>query len=75
MSPAMTERIIQAGEAADAQEKRNGSKLPYQAYAVHTSTKPLSMYGAPQWAMCFPQCFPYGDGVFGLPRANALTFQ
>jgi hypothetical protein len=27
------------------------------------------------WAMCFPDCFPYGDGVFGLPRAETLTFQ
>ena len=33
------------------------------------------MYSAPTWAMCFPHCFPYGDGVFGLPRAKTLTFQ
>ena len=33
------------------------------------------MYNAPLWAMCFPDCFPYGDGVFALPRENPLTFQ
>ena len=25
--------------------------------------------------MCFPTCFPYGDGVFGLPCTKPLTFQ
>ena len=25
--------------------------------------------------LCFPDCFPYGDGVFGLPREKPLTFQ
>ena len=25
--------------------------------------------------MCFPHLFPYGDGVFGLPRQKPLTFQ
>ena len=33
------------------------------------------MYSPAQWAMCFPHCFPYGDGVFGLPRARPLSFQ
>ena len=35
----------------------------------------MSMYGPEQWAMCFPHLFPYGDGVFGLPRREGLTFQ
>ena len=46
-----------------------------EAYAQGTSSKPMSMYGPEQWAMCFPHLFPYGDGVFGLPRATPLTFQ
>ena len=25
--------------------------------------------------MCFPELFPYGDGVFGLPRRVPMTFQ
>ena len=33
------------------------------------------MYSAATWAMCFPHLFPYGDGVFGLPRQVPLTFQ
>ena len=49
--------------------------MPCEAYALHTGKKPLSMYTASQWAMCFPQCFPYGDGAFGLPRETRLTFQ
>ncbi len=28
-----------------------------------------------QWVYCFPNLFPYGDGVFGLPRRAPLTFQ
>ena len=46
-----------------------------EAYVVHTGKRPLSMYDPPLWAMCFPDCFPYGDGVFGLPRETPLTFQ
>ena len=33
------------------------------------------MYTPEQWSMCFPALFPYGDGVFGLPRDAPLTFQ
>ena len=46
-----------------------------EAYAQGTGSKPLSMYGPEMWAMCFPHLFPYGDGVFGLPRSEPLTFQ
>jgi hypothetical protein len=47
---------------------------PAAAYAVHTGTEPLSMYDPDIWAMCYPYEFPYGDGVFGLPRLYSLTF-
>ena len=46
-----------------------------EAYAQGTGSKPLSMYGPEMWAMCFPHLFPYGDGVFGLPRRRTLTLQ
>ena len=49
--------------------------MPFEGYAVHTQGKPLSMYDAALWSKCFPDCFPYGDGVFGLPRETTLTFQ
>ena len=46
-----------------------------EAYAQGTGSRALSMYGPEMWAMCFPHLFPYGDGVFGLPRHSPLTFQ
>ncbi|CAE7279356.1 unnamed protein product, partial [Symbiodinium microadriaticum] len=33
------------------------------------------MYHAEFWQKCFPELFPYGDGVFGLRRASPLTFR
>ena len=33
------------------------------------------MYSPEMWSQCFPILLPYGDGVFGLPRATPLTFQ
>jgi len=69
-----THGILQAGADAASAEMQTSSQ-PGDAYAVHTSKVPLSMYSGAQWSMCFPHCFPYGDGVFGLPRAQSLTFQ
>ena len=46
-----------------------------EAYVLYTHQQPLSMYSGAQWSMCFPHCFPYGDGVFGLPRIQSLSFQ
>ena len=71
----ITERIVRGGVDAEIEERGGRAQLPCEAFAVHTSTKPLSMYKAPMWGMCFPTCFPYGDGVFGLPRQKPLTFQ
>ncbi|CAE7908776.1 unnamed protein product, partial [Symbiodinium necroappetens] len=42
---------------------------------VYTGSEPLSMYHAEFWQKCFPELFPYGDGVFGLRRATPLTFR
>ena len=71
MSEAVTQGILRAGEQAEAAEAGQGSR----AFAVHTGKQPLSTYSGTTWSMCFPHCFPYGDGVFGLPRAAPLTFQ
>ena len=72
-----TTRIMDASGQTETMEGEHahGQGLPHEAYAVHTGSEPLSMYAGPTWAMCFPVCFPYGDGVFGLPRAKNLTFQ
>ena len=69
------DKVDQAADEVDAAESSKQPALPFEAYAVHTASKPLSMYSAPTWAMCFPHCFLYGDGVFGLPREQPLTFQ
>ena len=45
------------------------------AWVIHTSKKPLSMYDAEMWQKAFPLLFPYGDGVYGLPRRRHMTFQ
>lgn len=45
------------------------------AWVVHTGKKPLSVYDAEMWQKAFPLLFPYGDGVFGLPRRRHMTFQ
>ena len=75
MSRSVTDSILQAGAQADSSGQEGPARSPCEQYRIHTGSQPLSMYGAPIWAMCFPDCFPYGDGVFGLPRATPLTFQ
>eukprot|EP00435_Cladocopium_sp_Y103_P040571 s119_g11.t1 len=42
---------------------------------VHTGTDILSMYSAASYQKCFPALFPYGDGVYGLPRDSPLTYR
>ena len=42
---------------------------------VHTGSSTLSMYSCEFYQKCFPELFPYGDGVYGLPRDAPLTFR
>ena len=42
---------------------------------VHTGSVPLSMYSPEYWQKCFPEMFPYGDGVYGILRDAPLTFR
>ena len=74
----VAQKIEAAARSVEEAEKgsvvKNVSEF-IEAYAQGTGSKPLSMYGPEMWAMCFPHLFPYGDGVFGLPRSEPLTFQ
>ncbi|CAK0803316.1 unnamed protein product [Prorocentrum cordatum] len=45
-----------------------------EGYAQGTAAQPLSMYSPELWSMCFPDKFPYGDGVFGLSRTAPMSF-
>ena len=56
-------------------KKKKQQRPEVEAYAQGTASTPMSMYSPDMWAMCFPILFPYGDGVFGLPRETPLTFQ
>ena len=69
--------IVRCGEEAkNLEEKGREFCAPAaEGYVQGTGSKPLSMYGPEQWASCFIDKFPYGDGVFGLARKAPLTFQ
>ena len=71
----LAESLEKAADRANTAGVADQTDLPFEAYAVHTGSEPLSMYSPQIWAMCFPHCFPYGDGVFGLPREKPITFQ
>lgn len=82
-------RLAESMSAAQLQEKLN--KLVAQmdhaegghvsvdgrksVQVVHTGTVPLSMYSPEYWQKCFPEMFPYGDGVYGIVRDTPLTFR
>ena len=42
---------------------------------VPTATKPMSMFEPSFWSAYDPRSFPYGDGVFGVERRVALSFE
>lgn len=69
--------VVRNGREIDMMETEGVKKVIAggEGYAQGTASRPMSMYGPEQWGMCFPILFPYGDGVFGLPRRNRLTFQ
>ena len=82
-------RLAESMSAADLQDKLN--KLVAQmdhaeglrpmsdgrkaVQVVHTGSVPLSMYSPEYWQKCFPEMFPYGDGVYGILRDAPLTFR
>ena len=76
LDPTFADKIEHSAAAAMALEKGlRKCAAGADAVAQGTGTRPLSMYTPEQWAMCFPELFPYGDGVFGLPRRAPMTFQ
>lgn len=66
---------VERGARAIETLESGGGVPEFEAYAQGTGSRPLSMYGPEHSAFCFPKLFPYGDGVFGLPRRMPLTFQ
>ena len=42
---------------------------------VPTATKPMSMFEPSFWSAYDPRSFPYGDGVFGVERRVAMSFE
>ena len=59
-------------EAAESGAATSGGKW---VQVVYTGSGPLSMYSCEFYQKCFPELFPYGDGVYGLPRDTPLTFR
>ena len=59
----------------DAAEGATHSSTGKWVQVVHTGSDTLSMYSPEFYQKCFPELFPYGDGVYGLPRDTPLTFR
>ena len=59
----------------DAAEGASRSSTGKWVQVVHTGSDTLSMYSPEFYQKCFPELFPYGDGVYGLPRDTPLTFR
>ena len=67
------EKIVRRADQIRTRETNSDNRAV--GYVQGTGSQPLSMYSPEQWAWCFPHLFPYGDGVFGLPRRRPMTFQ
>ena len=77
LDTSFADKILRNAQANEDMETRGVRRCAAgeEGFAQGTSSRPMSMYGPEQWAMCFPNLFPYGDGVFGLPRRQPMTFQ
>ena len=64
--------LVKQIDAAEAGAATSSGKY---VQVVHTGTETLSMYSCEFYQKCFPELFPYGDGVYGLQRDSALTFR
>ena len=67
--------LVAAMDEAEGRAEADSEPGLRRVQIVYTGTTPLSMYQPEYWQKCFPELFPYGDGVFGLPRDTALTFR
>ena len=73
LKKAFADKVVQ--QAGKIKTLETNSDKGHVGYVQGTGSQPLSMYSPEQWAWCFPHLFPYGDGVFGLPRRRPMTFQ
>ena len=64
--------LVKQIDAAEAGAATSSGKY---VQVVHTGTETLSMYSCEFYQKCFPELFPYGDGVYGLQRDTPLTFR
>ncbi|CAK0853503.1 unnamed protein product [Prorocentrum cordatum] len=73
----LAEQIERHHDALKTSEEQGKSVAPggMEGYAQGTATTPLSMCSPELWSMCFPDKFPYGDGVFGLSWTAPMSFQ
>ena len=64
--------LVKQIDAAEAGAATSSGKY---VQVVHTGTETLSMYSCEFYQKCFPELFPYGDGVYVLQRDTPLTFR
>ena len=64
--------LVKQIDAAEAGSDTSSGKW---VQVVHTGSETLSMYSAEYSQTCFPELFPYGDGVYGLQRDTQLTYR
>ena len=69
---AKLDELVQQMDAAEGATRSSTGKW---VQVVHTGSDTLSMYSPEFYQKCFPELFPYGDGVYGLPRDTPLTFR
>ena len=70
---AKLDKLVREMDIAEGNGSGEGNRKTVQV--VHTGSVPLSMYSPEYWQKCFPELFPYGDGVYGLVRDTPLTFR
>ena len=64
--------LVKQIDAAEAGSDTSSGKW---VQVVHTGSENLSMYSSEYYQKCFPELFPYGDGVYGLQRDTQLTYR
>ena len=64
--------LVKQIDAAESGPRTSSGKW---VQVVHTGSETLSMYSCEYYQKCFPELFPYGDGVYGLQRDTQLTFR
>ena len=65
LDSSLADKIVKHNEALDQLDNQGVAQeaMGVNAFVQGTASKPMSMYWPELWAMCFPDKFPYGDGV------------